>query len=63
MYKVKFMKYIVKGPLKGIAIDTVLTFATLSAAMDYMGFLMKHTKKPVSAIGNGDYTCHVIRME
>lgn len=62
-YIVKFSKYIVKGPLKGMMIDTQLSFATLEAATDYVGHCIKHCKKPVKAIGGGDYTCHMSRIE
>ena len=63
MFKVKFMKYFTHGIGKGTTYDTVLTFATLEAATEYMDFLLSHTEKHVMAIGSGHYTCHVIRLE
>ena len=63
MFKVKFMKYFTKGIGKGTTFDSVVSFATLDAATEYMGFLIAHSETPVNAIGGGDYTCHVIRME
>ena len=62
-YVVKFSKFIVKGTLKGMMIDTQLSFATLEAATDYVGHCIAHVEKPVKAIGNGDYTCHMARIE
>ena len=62
MFKVKFMKYFTHGIGKGTTFDSVVSFATLDAATEYMGFLLSHTEIPVDAIGGGHYTCHVIRM-
>lgn len=61
-FRVKYMKHIVEGPLKGIAVDADLGFETLDAATKHAAWCLKHMEKPVEAIGGGNYTCHVIRI-
>lgn len=62
-FRVKYMKHFAKGPLKGIAVDANVGFETLEAATEHAAWCLDHTSKPVKAIGNDDYTCHVIRIE
>lgn len=63
LYAVKFSKWFVNGSLTGLMVDSVLTFATLDAAVDYVSFCHKHSDVPVDSIGGGDYTIHMARIE
>lgn len=61
-FEVKFMKYFVDGPLKGLTFDTTLGFNNLESAQQYAGFLIAHSEKPVFSADKAPYTCHVIRI-
>ncbi len=63
MYKVKFSRYFVNGNLKGIMVDSSLSFPTLELACDYVKFCHMHCKIPVKAFGGSDYTLHMSRIE
>ena len=57
-YAVKFIKFFVNGNLENLAHNSVLTFATLEAAAEYVSFCHAHRNKPVSSVGGPDYTIH-----
>lgn len=48
------------GNLKGIFIDSELSFATLDAAREYVNFLNNHKTIPVDpCVGDSEYLCHM----
>jgi hypothetical protein len=63
VFAVKFSKFFVNGSLEGLMIDSVLTFATLEQACEYVNFCHSHKETPVSSVGGGDYTIHMARIE
>ena len=62
-YVVSFSKFIVKGPLKGMMVDAKVSWATLEGATEFVAHCHRHLKKPVKAIGGGDYTCHMATIQ
>lgn len=62
-YTVLFSKFFTNGNLKGLMFDARLSFPTLDAAAEYVNFCHKHISVPVKAVGGGDYTIHMSRIE
>lgn len=62
-YAVKFSKWFVSGNLKGIMYDSILTFASLEQACEYVAFCHKHRDVPVKSLDSSDYTIHLARIE
>lgn len=63
IYIVKWTKFFVTGSLKNLSYDSSLNFSSLDSATSYIAFLHEHNIKPVEAIGDSNYTCHMARIE